>query len=473
MRLSLYEGCALLYLGVFSYLITLGFNYTYAQENTTTSLLDVELKPSPNIVNVGENLNLGIVLKNNGNSTTNLTSITLLYPEWGISNSNKLPISLESNQSKFLSMTASVPYDLNAGTYQLVLSVNANGREYFGESSVEVRKFQAFDLSGQLPVSIIGIIITGLTAYFIVVYIRSGKFERNLSEMILAGIVFGIVSWFLLGKSIDQVANSGIYDYFKAIGIAISLAFLFSLLYVLLLSGLSRITTLLDKLNNYRVIREWRIARIRADEGAWITLFRNIIRIRDSIGFGYTFHIKIYLKSADHGPFECTGLLWKYDEESRNIVIHPRYVGRCFVNDKQKIINSLINLTEFTKSLSKDMKYKQRLLKYVGAAGNFPDAQVILWVRNKLTNTNDMVAFGNDLQEIDFSRFVRYVFEEMNLSPTIEYDNITYIPADDISSLEIVSYQTRYAIRLYRFAFDPNFIEIPKTHVVLGHDVLK
>jgi hypothetical protein len=242
---------------------------------------------------------------------------------------------------------------------------------------------------------------------------------------------------------------------------------------VLLLYALSRISRQLDKLNNYKVIREWRIARIRADEGPWITLFRNIIGIRDSIGFGYTFHIKIYLKEGGSSPFEYTGLLWKYDEDSRNVVIHPRYVGRCSSSDKQQIINSLINLEEFTKALNKDKKYRQRLLKYVGAAGNFTDAQIALWVRNKLMNTNDISAFSNDLEEIDFSRFVRYVFSEMKLSPTIKYDNITYIPADNISSLEIVNYQTRYAIRLYRYAFDPNFIEIPKTHVILGHDVLK
>jgi hypothetical protein len=113
------------------------------------------------------------------------------------------------------------------------------------------------------------------------------------------------------------------------------------------------------------------------------------------------------------------------------------------------------------------------LLNYLGAGGNLSDAQIISSIENKLMNTNDIVAFSNDLHEIDFSRFIRYVFEEMDLSPTIEYDNITFIPADNISSIEIVNYQTRYAIHLYSYAFAPNFVEIPKTHVILGQDVLK
>jgi hypothetical protein len=187
------------------------------------------------------------------------------------------------------------------------------------------------------------------------------------------------------------VANSDIYDYLKVIGIAIALAFLFSVLYVLLLAGLSHVTKLLDRLSNIKVINEWRKARIRSSvEPSWVTLFRNIIRIRDSIGAGYTFHIKVHLKDGEHVPFQYSGLLWKYDEESRNIVIHPRYVGKC--NDKQLIINTLLPLV--TNTMIKDKQYRERLLKCINKAA-ISDAEMITEVRNKLVNTGNLSDFSN------------------------------------------------------------------------------
>jgi len=434
------------------------------KEKINTATIDVELKPSPNTVNVGDVLNLGIVLENHG-TKTNVTSIELLYPDWDTSFNDKLPLNLGTNQSKFLSLTTKVPYDLSAGTYQLVVSIKATGSEYFGESSVDVRRFQAFDLSGELPVSIIGIVITGITAYFIVTYLRSRKFEPKLAEMILAGIVFGIVSWFLTGKSIDQVANSDIYDYLKAFGVAISLAFLFSFLYVLLLRGLSRIA---DRLDKSKVIDEWRKPRT-----TWDSLFRNITYIRESVGFGYTFHIKLNLKEAAPAASQYEGLLWKYDEKSHDIVIHPRYVGKCYSHRKQEIVHSLTSSVHFTRALSKDKKYRRKLLNYVNAPDNITDSIFILKVQSKLMDTDNTEVFSNELQEIDFSRFVRYVFEDLNLSPSIQYDNITFIPGWNISSIEIVSYETRYAIQLYPDDSSTDFEVIPKTYAILGQHVLR
>ena len=157
------------------------------KEKINTATIDVELKPSPNTVNVGDVLNLGIVLENHG-TKTNVTSIELLYPDWDTSFNDKLPLNLGTNQSKFLSLTTKVPYDLSAGTYQLVVSIKATGSEYFGESSVDVRRFQAFDLSGELPVSIIGIVITGITAYFIQKEGAPGKWGLQiLAEVSMKG----------------------------------------------------------------------------------------------------------------------------------------------------------------------------------------------------------------------------------------------------------------------------------------------
>ena len=88
-------------------------------------------------------------------------------------------------------------------------------------------------------------------------------------------------------------------------------------------------------------------------------------------------------------------------------------------------------------------------------------------------DTDNTEVFSNELQEIDFSRFVRYVFEDLNLSPSIQYDNITFIPGWNISSIEIVSYETRYAIQLYPDDSSTDFEVIPKTYAILGQHVLR
>jgi hypothetical protein len=146
-------------------------------------------------------------------------------------------------------------------------------------------------------------------------------------------------------------------------------------------------------------------------------------------------------------------------------------VSKCY--DKIQIVNSLVRLEHFVHDLKKDKAYRQKVLMYINENGNKTDAEIIAALTNKLTSTGNIETFSNDLQAIEFSRFVGQVFEKMELCATVEYDKITFIPADSVSSIEIVNYETRYAIQLYRSPISPDFVMIPKTYTILGKDVLK
>jgi hypothetical protein len=73
-----------------------------------------------------------------------------------------------------------------------------------------------------------------------------------------------------------------------------------------------------------------------------------------------------------------------------------------------------VTIPIFRNAIENDKEYRKRLQKFARIQ-NSTESTIIDEVRNRLEQTSFLSDFSRTLQEIDFSRFVQYVLEELNL----------------------------------------------------------
>jgi hypothetical protein len=113
---------------------------TYAQ---TEEQLTVISKTNPKTVNAGENFRLNIFITNEGNTSAELTSISLISPL------EKRPVELLDqpqilDQNKIFNMAEdfSVPWNTIAGEYELAVLARTKSSDYIGYTELTVNTIQ-------------------------------------------------------------------------------------------------------------------------------------------------------------------------------------------------------------------------------------------------------------------------------------------------------------------------------------------
>src|SRR4029078_2276385 len=119
------------------------------------------------------------------------------------------------NQTLFTKININVPENTTEGIYDVIIDIHTNSSQYIEKGNITISRITEFSLTGQIPISIIGIIIPGISSYIIIEFFRlKNNFSIDLSKMLLIAIPFGIISWYLLGIPIDEVGESGIQYFF-------------------------------------------------------------------------------------------------------------------------------------------------------------------------------------------------------------------------------------------------------------------
>jgi hypothetical protein len=407
----------------------------------------------PTSIAVGNDFDLNIVIANKGSHKETISSITIPYPSWKITKNVSVPFDVGPNQYVIKTLTLHLPRELKAGLYHVYASVNTGTSQFLTNSTVDVKTFQSFPLTGELPVAVIGVIIPGITAYFIIYYLRLAnpeidKIQIDIPMMLLIGVAFGIVSWFLIGKTIDEVGSSSIFEYAAAEGIAIALAIGFSYIWLAFVWILKKSRKVQESLENRGQIRELKSIRIRYTSKAWMSILNdNVTNVRKTLGAGYNIKTKVVYKDDTGTRREIEALLWKFDQEPPyNIALRPKYLSKC--NNKTALIPQLGTSIKETIKDKDHRDYAPRLEKeFFGGVYTRTD-QMVEAISTKLDLASSAEDFIGILNKLDFSLHTKRLIDQMKLPLQKMYGHAIFISADNIVSVEFIVVEPTYQIEL-------------------------
>ena len=221
-----------LYFLILSFIFILNIAYIWAQP------IEITISSNPKTVKIDTGFVLNVIIQNTGSEKQELQFLDLLYPPWQNTTDFK-PSILQNNQKVFHNVILKVPKNVTEGVYDIVLRIKTKNSQYIGNTTVEVTRITSFSLHGDLPFSIIGMIIPGITSYIIIQYMSNRKIDINIPSILLIAIPFGFTSWFLANIPIDKIDESPPEQYVYAVIISIFLAFLF---YVLMIPFINFLT---------------------------------------------------------------------------------------------------------------------------------------------------------------------------------------------------------------------------------------
>lgn len=90
-----------------------------------------------------------------------------------------------------------IPENISAGEYSVETLVNSSVGEYIARANLSVDRLEAIPFSGNVPLSILVLVFSGVITYVIINFILSRKFERSYLELGLASVGLGFVNWFI------------------------------------------------------------------------------------------------------------------------------------------------------------------------------------------------------------------------------------------------------------------------------------
>lgn len=430
----------------------ISFGITLIPNSYSESLPEVTVYSNPNVVNIGENSSIEIFIKNTANSTQ-IDAITIISPQgWPNNSTTRYPLVLNQNSIQHSSITLHIPYDTKDGNYNIVVVAKTPAYDVLGQTSIQIKTIQSFPLSGDIPISVIAILVPGFTTYSIIVLILTRKYERNFPEMLLVGITFGIIMWYSIGKTIDQIPKSGLTDYVRIAGISI----VTGLAFALLIKGVKKLNEKLTKNKRFQKIRNSLILEgfAKRDEQAWATYIGDQLSlVKKNFGKRYSLKMKIVLKNPTNNIRE--GILWHYnDGKPYDVALHPKHVHSC--NTRKDFVNTLLKKSSLLSEINENGGLRKLLSSHLKCDNN--SEQVLNSLEQKLSS-GSTDEFKDLLQKLDFSNYVFEVIEALGGVTTKTGDNPSFTPENNMSSVEILGYETAYAVKLQ---INGNFVEIPE-----------
>ena len=434
------------------------------------SSLAADLKASPTEVNVGEVVTLGLSVKNEGN-TTEITSVELISPRWPVTekNTTNYPVVLGTEKVHFTTMEVTVPKDITQGAYNLAVIIRTPASDHIVQTSLTAKKIQSFPLSGDIPLSIIAIVIPGLVTYAVIVYLFTHKFERHYIEMGLVGIAFGIFNWYLVGKGIDSVLQSSFIDYGLVLAISGGVG-------VAIVLGIKLMEKVRDQFQNRKALKKFTshlmLKGYSTHAGqSWNLFFdKEMEAIKAKLGKRYTIAVRVHLKSSDSAQRVVEGvLLWSDSDPPHNIVLHPRFT---MPSRRAEIIRVLASdNSPILEELKENKNYRKLIIEYLKIREKPGGKKIVDEIRKKLEQASTLEEFTQILEKIDFSLYVGFVVRILrNNSITMCYPNPVYIPGDNIEKVEVLRYEPPYSISLNENG--QNSIVIPKIYDIYSKPYL-
>ena len=455
-----------LLLFIIPYLLYQFNTFVYGEIGTGISLTSVI---SPNEVKSGENTTFIISVKNNGNSTKNISSILLILPWEKKSENIQHPTILESNKIFTTRYIVHIPTNLTAGKYNAVISLYTNNSDYLGYSELTVKSIQGISLTGDIPFSVLAIVIPGILTYFIVIYAITKKFDRSYFEMGIVSVSFGILIWFIAG----QITKEDIFTYLPrnhiSYIIAFSIAVSIGILILILKFGLEM---LFKKIIHYNKENQYQRDLIikgyaRNDSPVWVSFLKEHLSISQKLG-EYLPMIRVILKDERSNSFSIPfvyGLIIKYEEEPPyHIALCSKYTIRC----TKEQFKSILKDEKFP--LKKELDNNVIFEKFCKCIKEFyPTIKI-----EKEKSFGELIKLIDDVN-IPFKKILDFslslgITKHMDILIKLleeEYSNgmiyekgerFSYISGDTIAKVDVMSYETQYSVLIKD---DDRNIEVP------------
>lgn len=260
---------------------------------------------------------------------------------------------LGAKKQRHFVLSLTVPREAPGGVNNIVIQLDTSVGAMVVSSSVEVQKLQVLPLSGDVPLSILAIVLSGLLSYIIIVYGFTKTFDRSYLELGRASAALGILNWGIYGvitnRTLDEIGRSSPVDYFAvtAISVGVGLAVVFIIQYGLAIQKKIISNSELQKLRSQLALKGY------ADEQqeAWLLYMKKELDKSKAIGRSYTLRVRVYLR-IPNGNTYIEGCVLNYDDKSPyGIYLMPKYSIKCKKGELVAALHTLIS-TDNAKKIS-------------------------------------------------------------------------------------------------------------------------
>jgi hypothetical protein len=439
---------------IFSITILLGLLICFFEPQKVFGELEVVLIPSPDKVDIAEAINANIIAKNNGNQTVKIEAIELTTPWTDLQVLNN-PFFLNPNRIYKTSQEIIVPENTKSGIYEVMILLKTNESDISTNAKITVDTLKGISLSGEIPFVIIAIVTPGILTYFIIVYGLTRKFDRGYLEIGLVSIGFGFLTWGILilvsSRSIYSImlGARSVEDYLLTFIIAtlVGLGVVCSVLLARKIFGLIMKNKKLAHFNDQLLVRGYAVN----DDPTFTKFTQRNLDIARGIGINYSIKLKIHLK-AD--TTNCTmetveGLLRSHEPKPpHHVNLRPKYVSKCTFDELKSIL-----CTYDSSPLAAYIKGNKIFRKKVSEEANTKNLRnpksIFDFIADKFKGANTLDALESLLVKYEFSGYVGQVLKTLELqgvSIKKTYGEFSFINFDQISQVDLISYETPYSL---------------------------
>ncbi|TLX84768.1 MAG: hypothetical protein E6L04_06345 [Thaumarchaeota archaeon] len=476
---------------------------TSTTKDVLVSKLSLNFTTNPDAVNVGQKFDIYIFLRNSGPTEQKIDSINLI-PPWVITrttqerqeinsfngtivgNSDRLVI--EPNTTEVISRKVTVPPDTLGGEYNIAVLMSSSLPDQVISTTISTMKFDSLPLTGNIPFSILFLVIAGAITYFVFNVVGHRTVKGNYVEWVLSTTSIGFVIWYVLYYLIPSSSISSLEILSDNVSSVIIL--LGSALVIGFVSGLIKRYVVDKLLQVYRENKETRTHRLNLLRQGYTELppqqvlelvtKEQAILINRRLGQGYALKVAV-TTYENNTPKLIRGMLKRVSAEN-GIELSPKYIFYMRQNDnenaqnnfnaikdiltspyKYSSLNEPSSLSPLAIEMKEDKLYLTHVIKYLEQNNILIQNPFYLLkndsyynsisneVRTILTrNIANQAEFLKILDGIDFSRLVKYVannYDRRNKKPRTFYKEI-FINKDLVKLVEFINYETRISLCL-------------------------
>jgi len=207
------------------------------------------------------------------------------------------------------------------------------------------------------------------------------------------------------------------------------------------------------------------------------TFMNDHLDFAHEFGIDYTVKVRVHFKvdTCNCSVEAFDGLLRSFEHDfPYHLYLRPKYISKCSVIQLKSVLTNknssplkdyLKENKEFRKKVAKTMK-----IKYSKREEIFKKDSKINEIFNittiKINQADNLETLNSILKLLDFSAYSRRILKnleiQMNILPSKLYNDFSFIVFDQISKIDIISYETPYSLEVTDDSYN---MEIPLTHV--------
>ena len=466
-------------------------------EPSTSTLgpLAVDVRANPDKANPGETVNLGITIENHGKKAVRLENVTLTFPSWRYNYLSSATGNLAVNRTLIVLMGVTIDREAPGGNHNIVVLATSNATTISGKTVLAVNRIDNIPLSGNIPFSILVIVLSGSILYVVFRFTYEGKFDTNYVQVTVFSIGLGLLVWTILSFFGFVIPFEGVPGSKAVFSLVI-----FSGAIGLVLGTATRIIMKVLKQREAKQLQNLaKYTRLRkgyADENDTILnnfLIQYLDFLHAKLGKEYTFFVRVYLKESIEGRYHIEGLLKQFESKIKpqDVILAKRFRVNA---DRDEIVDFLTTSknedpSPLVKELLDDAEYARNIGKWLKVDKNVKERSILSKIYTKLKHrlypgqvSTEILAiqgavekalrrartleeFAMTLERLDFGKysceFIKSTATEHWSDPA---SRMIYIPGENIDGISIIGYETFCSILLSEA--EETFRQVPSVYSV-------